>query len=213
MAYTYLLGWSRLDKWYYGVSYRKGCRPSDLWKTYFSSSKYVDEFRKQNGEPDIIQVRKIFKDEKSALIWESTVLRRMNVINDDRWLNQTNNKAISTQAAIKGSTRPKSLNMRKKLSKTRTGMKHSDETKKKISLSKIGKKISKKSPMTSEHRKKLSDFGKTLIGSKNPFYGKKHTKSTKEKISNKKKGVKIGPMSDEHKAKLRESNLKRLGLL
>jgi len=96
IPYTYLLGWTSHNKWYYGVRYAKGCSPNDLWKTYFTSSKYVKKFRKLYGEPDIIDVRKIFpNNETGALLWETKVLLRMNVINDPKWLNATNNKAIS----------------------------------------------------------------------------------------------------------------------
>ena len=35
--YTYLIGWSNLNKFYYGVRYGKGCHPSDLWVKYFGS--------------------------------------------------------------------------------------------------------------------------------------------------------------------------------
>lgn len=92
--YTYLIGWTNHDRWYYGVRYARGCSPSELWKTYFTSSRYVKEFREQYGEPDIIKVRKVFKDKDSAILWENRVLKRLNVIYNDRWLNRTNNLAI-----------------------------------------------------------------------------------------------------------------------
>lgn len=60
MPYTYLVGWRSMDVWYYGVRYAKDCDPTDLWKTYFTSSKRVAEFRATNGEPDVIEVRKTF---------------------------------------------------------------------------------------------------------------------------------------------------------
>lgn len=46
-CYTYLIGWSEYDIWYYGVRYAKGCNPADLWVKYFTSSKFVREFREQ----------------------------------------------------------------------------------------------------------------------------------------------------------------------
>ena len=49
MSYTYLIGWTKYNIQYYGVRYAKGCHPDDLWKTYFTSSKYVKEFREKNG--------------------------------------------------------------------------------------------------------------------------------------------------------------------
>lgn len=54
MFYTYLVGWNKLNKWYYGVRFSDKADPIELWKTYFTSSKRVKEFRLENGEPDII---------------------------------------------------------------------------------------------------------------------------------------------------------------
>ena len=86
--YTYLIGWSKQDRWYYGVRYAKHCHPSDLWVTYFTSSKYVTEFRNKYGEPDIIEIRKTFNNSESAIIWEEKVLSKLNVLHNDKWLNQ-----------------------------------------------------------------------------------------------------------------------------
>lgn len=94
MAYTYLIGWSKQNKWYYGVRYAKHCNPSELWKSYFTSSQYVHSFRKEYGEPDVIQIRKQFENKEHAILWENKVLNRMDVIHNDKWLNRTNNIAI-----------------------------------------------------------------------------------------------------------------------
>lgn len=62
IPYTYLIGWSNQNKWYYGVRTAKNCHPGDLWTTYFTSSKYVKQFITQYGEPDIIlNKKKLFK--------------------------------------------------------------------------------------------------------------------------------------------------------
>ena len=76
--YTYLIGWSNHNKWYYGVRYAKDCHPIDLWTTYFTSSKSVLEYRNKYGEPDIIEVRKVFDDMTSAIKYETKVLKRLN---------------------------------------------------------------------------------------------------------------------------------------
>lgn len=86
--YTYLIGWSKFGRYYYGVRFAKGCHPSEFWKKYFTSSKFVTEFRKDHGEPDIIQIRKTFKTHTEACLWEGKVLKRLNVVNDDKWLNK-----------------------------------------------------------------------------------------------------------------------------
>lgn len=87
IPYTYLIGWSILDKWYYGVRYSKKANPNDLWKTYFTSSKVVKEFIKEAGNPDIIQIRKIFNCHIKAKNHEDKVLRRLKVNKNDKWLN------------------------------------------------------------------------------------------------------------------------------
>lgn len=75
--FTYLIGWRSLNKWYYGVRYSHNCHPSDLWVTYFTSSKKIKEFRLLNGEPDVIEVRKIFVTRQQALSWEGRVLKSL----------------------------------------------------------------------------------------------------------------------------------------
>jgi hypothetical protein len=63
----------------------------------------------------------------------------------------------------------------------------SEETKKKLSLQKIGDK----NPTKREDVKlKLSIAGKKLVGDKNPFYKKKHTKESLEKITMNNNGAK-----------------------
>lgn len=94
LPYTYLIGWSNHDKWYYGVRFAKNCHPNDLWKTYFTSSKYVKQFRIENGEPDIILIRNTFNDSNSARIWEHKVLKRIKAKESDRWINLSDGKAI-----------------------------------------------------------------------------------------------------------------------
>ena len=92
--YTYLIGWTKHNKWYYGVRFSKKSRPGELWVTYFTSSKYVKEFAALNGDPDVIQIRKKFIEKTKAITWESKVLKRMDVVHNSIWLNKTNNKAI-----------------------------------------------------------------------------------------------------------------------
>jgi hypothetical protein len=93
--YTYLIRWPQLNISYYGVRYAQDCNPSDLWNPYKTSSHHVKEFIKENGEPTVIQVRKVFKDVMSARLWEHRVLKRMKVVSSDKWLNKTDNKSIA----------------------------------------------------------------------------------------------------------------------
>lgn len=91
VPYTYLIGWSEWNKFYYGVRYARGCHPSDLWVTYFTSSSRVKQYAELYGTPDIVKIRKTFKDVETATQWEQKVLRRLKVNKDDRWLNVTYN--------------------------------------------------------------------------------------------------------------------------
>lgn len=87
IPFTYLIGWSKLNFWYYGVRVKNGTTPADLWTVYFTSSKIVKAVRSEHGEPDIIQVRKTFNNKHDALQWEHKVLRRLNVKKHPMWLN------------------------------------------------------------------------------------------------------------------------------
>ena len=87
-AYTYLVGWSKHGKFYYGAQWNKKANPGDLWKTYFTSSNRVKKFRAKHGEPDVIQIRKTFGDDaKKCRKWEERVLMRVKKNTDAKWLN------------------------------------------------------------------------------------------------------------------------------
>ena len=90
IPYTYLVGWSQHDLWYYGVRYARDCSPGDLWVTYFTSSKQVALKRSELGEPDVVEVRKTFGAATSAKVWEVRVIRRIGAVRNRRWLNQCN---------------------------------------------------------------------------------------------------------------------------
>ena len=91
--YTYLIGWTEYNVWYYGVKYSKDCHPDGLWIKYFTSSEGVKSFRADHGDPDIIQIRKIFTTVEQAREWEVKVLRRMHVVENDKWLNKNDRLA------------------------------------------------------------------------------------------------------------------------
>ncbi len=93
-AYTYLIGWSQLSKFYYGVRFANNCKSEDLMVTYFTSSKQVKQFISTNGLPDIIQIRKRFDDVNKARNWETKVLVKIKAHIDERFLNKTSNISI-----------------------------------------------------------------------------------------------------------------------
>lgn len=88
--YTYLIGWSELDLWYYGVKFGKSADPAKFWVNYFTSSKYVRDMRAEFGEPDVREIRKTFESKESAAEWERKVIRRIKAVWSDKWINRGN---------------------------------------------------------------------------------------------------------------------------
>ncbi len=100
-CYVYLIGWSKIDKWYFGSKYGANANPLTFWKDYFTSSKQVKEVRKKYGEPDIIQIRKTFgADSERCRKYEYTVLRRAKVKSNPRWLNISDTPTICSEGMI-----------------------------------------------------------------------------------------------------------------
>lgn len=88
--YTYLLKFIPENKFYYGVKYAKDCNPKDFWVKYFTSSNVVKELIEKYGkESFVFEIRKVFDDEKQARKWERKVIKRMNIVNDSRFLNKS----------------------------------------------------------------------------------------------------------------------------
>jgi hypothetical protein len=191
IPYTYVIGWSSIQKYYYGVRYAKNCNPSDLWVSYFTSSKQVAYYRKQFGEPDIIQIRKTFADIDTARLWEHRVLKRLNVIDNDKWLNQTDNMSFSHDVSVNAS---------KKAAMLKRGVPHSDIHKQRISEALSGKKkdpkIAIKAQMTKELKRKEDP---NYTGG--PPKGKVFSEEHKRKISDAKKGRPGRKQSEEEKQK------------
>src|ERR1035437_1854940 len=138
--YTYLIGWSSLDRWYYGCQYRRGVDPQHLWTTYFTSSSSVKQFRSENGDPDVIEVRRIFKTAQVTRRCEDRVLKRVGAVKSLRWLN----KAISGKADNTGKVR--TLEQRTRISQAKkgtlpwnTGMRRPEETRNKIAAALINR--------------------------------------------------------------------------
>lgn len=105
VPYTYLLQWGDGTK-YYGVRYSRGCHPSDLLTTYFSSSKYVKAKIQKCGLPRG-KIHKTFPGNRQAAIqYENRVLRILRCPDRAEYLNKTYNRAIPVEyngsAARKG---------------------------------------------------------------------------------------------------------------
>lgn len=90
IPFTYIIGWSQHNKFYYGCKYAQGCQPADLWTTYFTSSIKVSEFRKEFGEPDIIKIHRTFVDKDSCVLFEHQYLTKIDAKNNILFLNESN---------------------------------------------------------------------------------------------------------------------------
>ena len=88
--YTYLIGWSRHHIWYYGARWANGCSSEDLWNSYFTSSKEVAKTIALWGDPDVVQIRKVFDEGIKARAWEERVIRRLGAVRSPLWLNRGN---------------------------------------------------------------------------------------------------------------------------
>lgn len=181
--FTYLIGWTSHKTFYYGVRYAKGCQPECLWVSYFTSSRFVKEFREAHGEPDIIEVRRVFEGVDEARSWEHKVLKRLKASKRSDFLNRTDKPAPSTQGY---KFDPQVVELRnKKVSSALLGHKQSVETCKKKSDSHLGVKFS------DEHRISIS---KTRLGMK---FSEEH----KSNISKSQTGTKrepYKPRTNEH---------------
>lgn len=135
MPYTYLIGWSKLNKFYYGARWAKNSSPNDLWVTYFTSSRHVHQFREQFGEPDVVQIRKTFDDPQKCKDYELKVLTKLNVLNNDRWLNKNINGAFLPHGKQSSEHVKKRMSLIVEARKRNDTYKHSDETKAKIGKS------------------------------------------------------------------------------
>lgn len=149
IPYTYLIRWTEHNLWYYGVetkSVKSIAHPSNLWTTYFTSSKNVSALRKRIGEPDVISIRKTFKTSDEAIKWEQKLLKRMKVWENEKSVNQAiqsgqclNNTEINTK--------------RVKTRKAKNNQWHSAETKNKIREALTGRTLE----LTSEEREKRTN--------------------------------------------------------
>jgi hypothetical protein len=141
--YTYLIGWAKYKKYYYGVRYAKDCNPLDLWVTYFTSSKEVKKFAKKHGDPDIIKVRKTFNNRDNAIRWEAKVIDKINAHLREDFLNKVNplNGFMPDNSKEKNPfyNKKHSIESRIKMSESKKGVPHSEEHKKAVSKAKLGK--------------------------------------------------------------------------
>lgn len=172
VPYTYLLKHLPTGKFYYGCRFAEGCHPSEFWKEYKTSSKYVKELVEQYGADSFeYEIRKTFTDKLAARTWETKVLTKMKVVIREDFLNMTDNISISPEAASKGRKGkfgmfPNSQKQIDAIKKANTGLKRSEEVKRKMSESAKGRDAWNKGiPHSEETKQKMAA---ARVGRKQP---------------------------------------------
>ena len=169
--FTYLIGWSKNNIWYYGAKYGAGSNPNVLWNPYKTSSVKVADYINIFGEPDIIEVRRCFKTAEETLDWEHKLLKRINAKNNPNFLNKSNGG--KEFGLTRGHEKPQSM-----VDKLRG------------TLTALNTKTGEFKRVTTEEFH-LNDY---LIS---PSKGRKQTQHTRDKLSKVRLGVKSGPQSKE----------------
>lgn len=201
--YSYLIYQKSTGKYYYGIRWKNwsklGKTPEeDFWIKYFSSCENIKAEIKLKGLDDfVVKLRQTFDSVEEADAWEKKFLRRVKALErQDLWWNANiGNNKVATPAG------------RKKISETHKDVPKSEEHKKKIKLSNIGK--NKGRVQTEEHRRKNSEANR---GENNPRFGAEVTADTRRKIGAANKGKvpanKDVPMAEEQKLKIKETKEK-----
>jgi len=191
--YTYLIKHKPTGLVYYGFRSANKVEPEhDLWNKYFTSSPKVKLLLEETGADSFdVEIRKTFDTQEQAVEWETKVLRRCKVLEDDRWINQN----------IAGYIVP-TEESRQKISAYHKGKPKSDEQKRKIKESNQGQSR----PWAK------NNLSTDVSGSNNPMYGKQHSEETKRKISeaNKASGHMLGDNNPMRKVEWTEERRKSM---
>ena len=137
--YTYLIRHIPTNSVYYGCRYAKGCSPDDLWKTYFTSSKYVKDLINKDGADSFdVEIRRVFSSIEKCREWESKVLKKMDVVRRMDFINKTTNKSINPELSrfsnYKRSeeSKAKQIDIGRKTGKSNLGRVRTEEFKEKV---------------------------------------------------------------------------------
>jgi hypothetical protein len=187
---SFVYKWIHLPtgKWYIGSRTAKGCHPAD---GYISSSQLIKPLIKQNPIEWKREVIKTGSPEEMIKL-ETTLLESLDAKSNPMSFNQHNGDGKFTRTGVKVSedTRKKQSESIKKVHPNRgkpspnRGKVASEETRKKQSELKLGKK---RKPFTEQTRDKIRQ---AKLGSNNPSYGKTPSEETKEKLRRANQGKK-----------------------
>lgn len=230
-SYTYLIKFIPTGQLYYGVRWGNKVAPEeDLWKKYFTSSKYIKKLINDYGSDCFdYQIRRVFNNKNKARLWEETVLKRMKVVEKDVWLNKTDNHSILNNID--------SLNKMKETNLKRYGVKNafqSEEIKEKIrdaniekygvahpAQSEVVKQKTKETMLerygvehysqTNEYKKRYKNTIKIKHGVEHYSKTDEYVQKTKETMLNK-YGVDNYSKTQEYKNKTKKTCLKKYGV-
>ena len=168
---------------YYGSKTKKGCKPSDLWTLYFSSSNTIKQIIKEEGA-EIFEVRvsRIFDNIEKCIQHERKFLSRVDAATHADWYNKTNGKGDFSRAGISPSLEtkqklsiaaknrpPLSKEERARRNEKQRGRKRSKISIEKQILAQLGRTISKETKLkisranknpSEETRSKMSKINK-----------------------------------------------------
>lgn len=231
LPYLYLIGWSHLNQWYIGAQYGKNAHPTNLWNSYFTSSHYVKEFRKNNGEPDIVEIlttgnindiidleikfQECFYCHTSSQ-WLNKQINRTNFYNDEISIerqkatyrkNYIKNNVAKTKSEIQLSKWNDPIYREKQTSairENRLGKNHTEEAKSKISKSRKGSKASEKTKeiLRRAALNRPAPSAESIEKIRKALTGRIRPEIVKEKLRKANLGKKL---SDKTKEKLREN--------
>jgi|LakMenEpi03Aug12_release.lakeMendotaPanAssembly.Ray.scaffolds.fasta_scaffold691402_1 hypothetical protein len=201
IPFFYILRHNVTNIRYAGIKFAKGCNPSDLLRTYFTSSAIVKPMLLEDRTCFSIEQIIEFETKEQAIDFEEAFLTERQAHLSPEWYNQSAGRAINPDRVVEtcmekygvdnwmkseeaksqklgfkeGNTHgcfPRSDETKKKMSESFTGRVYSDEHNEKLRQSKLGTKAS------DETKQKLSDIRK----------GKPRPASFSAKMSEKMKG-------------------------
>jgi len=182
--YTYLILFKPTCQLYYGVRFRKGCHPSELGVSYFSSSKVIHQLIEEYGLNQFeFQVRKLFQSAKLARKCEARVHKYFKVRKDQKWLNLHEAGELhflrahsdQTKALMREKAKSRNPDQYKKTAEKLRGKKKSPEHVEKIAAQKRGVK-------QSEH---------TIQQRTESIKGRKASEDQRKRMSESQKGMRM----------------------
>lgn len=91
IPYTYKIKCLPTNQWYYGVRWARGCNPTDLWTTYFTSSGQIKKLIQEFGKDAFVaKVSRVFGTNKEAQAHEHRFLNRTKAATNGAFINKAN---------------------------------------------------------------------------------------------------------------------------